>query len=296
MLCIAPICNRRAFNNPAESDYDAGGSRHGVLPAAVVSSFAALPRPPIVLIYEYPLTERIRALLRLEALFARMGHYLGAPGTHDHHAALTALFEILEVARPDLKSELLQELERQRQALIGFRDNPNISATALDVALDEISQALTQLHAVSGKLGQHLRDNEWLISIKGRSQIPGGLSEFDIPSYHLWLNQPAGQRQRELQGWLEPFLPLRDGLTIVLHLLRDSGTPEPCTAQRGSYQRGLGGINAQMLRIRIHDPMITPETSANKYALNVRFMQTDFQHRPHQVEGDVRFDLTFCAI
>ena len=52
-----------------------------------------------MLIYEYPLTERIRALLRLEDLFARMAHYLGAPDTHDHHAALTVLFEILEVAR-----------------------------------------------------------------------------------------------------------------------------------------------------------------------------------------------------
>ena len=120
---------------------------------------------PIVLIYEYPLTERIRALLRLEDLFARMAHYLGAPDIHDHHAALTVLFEILEVARPDLKSELLQELERQRQVLTAFRDNPNISSEALDTALDEISEALNLLHALSGKLGQHLRDNEWLISV-----------------------------------------------------------------------------------------------------------------------------------
>ena len=251
---------------------------------------------PIVLIYEYPLTERIRALLRLEDLFARMAHYLGAPDIHDHHAALTVLFEILEVARPDLKSELLQELERQRQVLTAFRDNPNISSQALDAALDEISQALNLLHALTGKLGQHLRDNEWLISVKNRSMIPGGLSEFDIPSYHLWLNQPTAQRQHDLQTWLEPFLPLRDGLAIVLHLLRDSGTPESYTASRGSYQRTLAGVNSQMLRIRIHDAMITPETSANKYALNLRFMETDFHQRPRQVERDVRFDLTFCAI
>lgn len=256
----------------------------------------ALAPTATVLIYEYPLTERIRALLRLEDLFARMAHYLGAPDTHDHHAALSVLFEILEVARPDLKSELLQELERQRQVLTAFRDNPNISSEALDAALDEISQALNLLHALSGKLGQHLRDNEWLMSIKNRAQIPGGLSEFDIPSYHLWLNQPTAQRQRDLQTWLEPFLPLRDGLSIVLHLLRDSGTPEAYTASRGSYQRTLAGVNAQMLRIRIHDAMITPETSANKYALNLRFMETDFHQRPRQVERDIRFDLTFCAI
>ncbi len=264
-------------------------STHTELPSKTATSST-------VLIYEYPLTERIRALLRLEDLFSRMAHYLGAPDTHDHHSALTVLFEILEVARPDLKSELLQELERQRQVLTAFRDNPNISTEALDAALDEISQALNLLHALTGKLGQHLRDNEWLMSVKNRSMIPGGLSEFDIPSYHLWLNQPTAQRQRDLQLWLEPFLPLRDGLSIVLHLLRDSGTPESYTASRGSYQRTLAGVNAQMLRIRIHDPMITPETSANKYALNLRFMETDFQQRPRQVERDIRFDLTFCAI
>ena len=34
----------------------------------------------------------------------------------DHHAALLSLFEILEVAcRADLKTDLLQELERQKQ-------------------------------------------------------------------------------------------------------------------------------------------------------------------------------------
>ena len=106
---------------------------------SAISAPLQVKHTPIVLIYEYPLTERIRALLRLEDLFARMAHYLGAPDIHDHHAALTVLFEILEVARPDLKSELLQELERQRQVLMAFRDNPNISSEALDAALNEIS-------------------------------------------------------------------------------------------------------------------------------------------------------------
>jgi len=38
-------------------------------------------------------------------------------GSRDHHATLLTLFEILEVAsRADLKSDLLQELERQKQS------------------------------------------------------------------------------------------------------------------------------------------------------------------------------------
>ena len=43
----------------------------------------------------------------------------------EHHAALLSLFEILDVAgRADLKSELMQELERQKQTLSALRSNP----------------------------------------------------------------------------------------------------------------------------------------------------------------------------
>src|SRR5678815_4588070 len=41
------------------------------------------------------------------------------------------LFEILEVAsRADLKSDLLQELERQKQVLLSFRNNPCLLYTS----------------------------------------------------------------------------------------------------------------------------------------------------------------------
>ena len=81
-----------------------------------------------VITYEYPLNERIRTLLRLEDLYARVRHFLVRDDPHDHHACLTGMFEILEVAsRADLKSDLLQELDRQRTFLDALRSNPAIS-------------------------------------------------------------------------------------------------------------------------------------------------------------------------
>ncbi len=157
-------------------------------------------------LYEYPLNERIRTLLRLEDLFVRFDHFAGREGPLEHHVALTTLFEILEVAsRADLKSDLLQELERQRQTLIAFRDNPNVSLEALEAVLADIDGAAQQaLNTGTGKTGQHLRDNEWLMSIRSRAIIAGGTCEFDLPSYHAWLNRrpkrgcatsPAGPRR-----------------------------------------------------------------------------------------------------
>jgi cell division protein ZapD len=251
-----------------------------------------------VITYEYPLNERIRTLLRLEDLFERTQHFMRAEGAHEHHVALVGLFEILEVAsRADLKVDLVQELERQRQTLMAFRNNPDISEEALSGALYEIEQASAALLSMAGKIGQYLRENDWLMSIKSRAAIPGGLCEFDLPSYHYWRHRDAGLRQADLAGWLTPMLPIRDGLTIVLRLLRASGRPERQIAGSGAFQFMMGGKSAQMLRLRMaQDEAVTPEISANKYALNIRFVAPGGHSRPRLTEMDVGFELTFCNL
>ena len=187
--------------------------------------------------FEYPLSERVRTLLRLEDLFDKITHFAASDGPLEHHVALGTLFEILEVAsRADLKFDLVQELERQRQILLSFRNNPDISEEALDGALYEIEQASSQLLAMQGKIGHYLRENDWLMSIKNRAAIPGGVCEFDLPGYHYWLHRDTTLRQRDIEGWITPLLPIRDGLAIVLRLLRSSGRPESQTAPRGAYQ------------------------------------------------------------
>ena len=86
--------------------------------------------------YEHPLNERVRTLMRLEDLFARAGYFAAQDAAQDHHGALLALFEITDVAaRADLKTDLLQELERQKQMLSPLRQNPQIDHRALDELL-----------------------------------------------------------------------------------------------------------------------------------------------------------------
>ncbi len=252
--------------------------------------------------YEYPFNERIRTLLRLEDLFEKTAYFMQQHGPHEHHVALLTLFEILEVAgRADLKMDLIQELERQRQTLLVFRNNPEISEEALSGALYEIEQSSAALLGMNGKIGQYLRENDWLMGIKSRAVIPGGVCEFDLPSYHHWLHHDSDTRYAALAGWLKPLLPLRDSLTIVLRLLRASGRSEQQFAKGGTFQLMLGGSSpqngAQMVRISLalHAPFI-PEISANKYALNIRFTRPEGDHRPRQCDDDVDFDMLFCNL
>jgi cell division protein ZapD len=252
-----------------------------------------------VITYEYPFNERIRTLLRLEALFDNVAHFSSLDGAAENHVALANLFEILDVVgRADLKMDLIQELERQRQTLSGFRNNPDISEDALSGALYEIERAVSTLRALNGKFGQLLRENDWLMSLKSRFSIPGGACKFDLPSYHYWLNRPVVSRRSALNQWTRSILPVRDALSIILRLLRSSGQEEHLTAVRGQYQRMLGVGTAQMVRIVLaSDELAIPEVSANRYALNIRFaLLPGADCKTRICDRDVEFDLAFCNL
>jgi cell division protein ZapD len=252
-----------------------------------------------VIRYEHPLNERIRTLMRLEDLYRRALFFTAEATPADHHAALTALFEIVDVAgRADLKADILQELERQRQLLAPLRHNPAIEATALNDLLAEIDAAAGKLLAQTGKVGQQIRDNEWLMAIKQRTGIPGGACEFDLPAYHHWLNVEPVARQRDLQAWLAPLLPIFAGLSIILKLLRDNGKTSGHTAYHGVFQLMLTTAKiAQLLRLSLAgDLPCVPEISANKYALNIRFVGLAGMDRGSVYDGDVEFDLMFCNL
>jgi len=251
-----------------------------------------------VISYEFPLNERVRTLLRLEDLFSRIHRFIARGACEDHHAALGVLFEMLEVAsRADLKSDLLQELERQKKSLNALHNNPAISEDALDAILNEIESVCGRLLDIPGKIGQHLRDNEWLMGIKQRAAIPGGVCEFDLPAYHYWQNLSVDKRRADLNEWLAPLLPLQDGIDIMLKLLRESGRFHRFTAHKGTFQQMQGGKVAQLLCVTLDRELpCIPEISANKYALNIRFISANFSAKTTLYEHDVDFNLVFCSL
>src|SRR5471032_3329938 len=101
-----------------------------------------------------------------------------------HHVALATIFDMLEVAgRADLKSDLLQELERQRQSLLGYRMNPNVQAETLDAILAELDGVSNALVAAQGKTGENVREQKWLMTTRARRRRPRGACELDLSPY-----------------------------------------------------------------------------------------------------------------
>lgn len=251
-----------------------------------------------MILYEYPFNESIRTMLRLEHLFERLGVLVAREAPIDHHFALATVFEIMDVAsRADLKSDLLKDLERHRTQLAQYRGNPSISEAVLDEVIGRIDQAFNGLNQLPGKAGHALTTNEWLMSIRSRISIPAGTCEFDLPAYYAWQHESPAQRQADLQRWTTTLMPLAQALTVMLGLMRDSGSPHMVVAAGGQYQQSLSQSRSySLLRVRIDGAAgLVPEISGHRLMVSVRWMRQDAEGRLRNCPEDTGFELTLCA-
>ena len=252
-----------------------------------------------MILYEYPFNERIRTYLRLEHLFQRLDTLANRTAALDHHYAIQTLFEITDVAaRSDMKSDVLKDLDRQRQHLGSFRDNPAINASVLDAVLQRLNGCYDTLSHTAGKAGVELADDEALMAIRSRMGIPAGTCSFDLPSYHHWQHCSESHRLGDITRWAAHVSPLRHAVTLLLSMLRDTGTPQKVTAINGQFQQNLPqGKTFQLLRLRI-DPgqALTPEISGNRLMVSVRLLQfAPGQVRSATHQGESWFELTLCS-
>jgi cell division protein ZapD len=255
-------------------------------------------RTPALVLYEYPFNESIRTMLRLEHLFDRLGQLLPRSDAVDHHFALVTLFEIMDVAsRADLKSDLLKELERHKAQLAAYRSNPQVSLPALDEVIGNIDRAYAALNQQSGKAGQSLASNDWLMAIRSRISIPGGTCEFDLPAYYAWQQHDAMRRRSDLATWAATLTPMAEALKVLLTLLRDSGAPHKVVATAGQYQQSLPqGRAYHLLRLRIDGGLgLVPEITGHRLMVSVRLMRGDLDGKLKPSGQDTAFELTLCA-
>jgi cell division protein ZapD len=251
-----------------------------------------------VILYEYPFNERIRTYLRLEHLFLRLASLMERTDPLDHHFALTTIFEVMDVgARADLKSDVLKDLEKQKQILNSYRGNPAIAESVLDDVIAQLDRCFQSLSSLVGRAGQSLTENDWLMSIRSRVGIPGGTCEFDLPAYYAWQHHSDADRQNDLRRWFATLAPLAESIHVLLKMLRDSGSPQKVIAVGGQFQQNLPqGRTFQLLRLAIDPALnIIPEISGNRLMVSIRMMLQRPDNRLHPSGEDGAFELTLCS-
>jgi cell division protein ZapD len=200
-------------------------------------------------------------------------------------------------ARADLKSDVMKDLDRQKQTLNSYRGNPHIAEGVLDEVVSKLDRCFSALNTLPGKAGQSLTENDWLMSIRSRVGIPGGTCEFDLPGYYAWQHRDAQVRQSDLERWASTLAPLAESVQVLLKLLRDSGTPQKVMASHGQLQQNLPqGRSFQLLRLRL-DPTLglVPEISGNRLMLSVRLMRQESADRLQASNDSAQFELTLCS-
>lgn len=251
-------------------------------------------------VYEQPLTERMRTFLRLEFLFVSIRQHLARNGEWDCRAIFRQLLDILTVvSRGDLKSEVLKEMERQRLLLAKLMSVDGVDTDKLSKVLLRLEELDAGMRVERGQLAAALREDEFIATVRHRAAIPGGTCRFDLPAFHHWLSRPAEQRIVDLQRWLSHLEPLRESLALMLTMIRESDVPSRQVAAGGTFQRDLDP-NANILLVRIALPReleAYPEVSASKHRFTLRFMRWSLaEERPRQVPEDQPFQLTICRL
>ncbi len=247
--------------------------------------------------FEFPLVERVRIFLRLETLFERFYFLTGLNESVAHHYALQCLFEIMECAsRADLKSDILREIERQKQNFSLLRNNQEVDQNKLKDLLFTLGDIATQLQTSHQKFGSHLRENEWLMLLKQKTGVPGGAGQFDFPSYHFWLHCETDKRHTDLKLWFQPLKPISQAVAELLKILRESTANHALSAKKGQYQQSSLGDSIHMLRVFLSKTLhAIPEVSANKYVTNIRFVhESTVVNKGGQIETDIPFRLEIC--
>ena len=251
-----------------------------------------------MILYEYPFNERIRTYLRLEQMLQRLSDMMVRESANDHHFALLTLFEIMDVAaRADLKADILKDLDRQKGLMSSYRGKPAIQDAALDHVNGQLEAAYMALNQQQGKAGSELLDNDWLMSVRSRTVIPGGTCSFDLPSYHAWQHHLAPTRKIQLAEWIQPITPLAQAIGLLLQLLRDAGTPQQVLAKNGQYQQQLPQARSfQLVRVFLDERLnLVPEISGNRLMISVRMTKHDVNSKLEQHREDTAFALTLCA-
>lgn len=252
------------------------------------------------IIFEQPLNERMRNLLRLEHLFELIQFRSSDSSKWDCRSILESLLEINDLlSRSDLKTELIKELERHSTMLNTLKNNPAVDQKRLQIVNDDIKELLIILRDKSYQPGTQLKQDELVTSFKQRISIPGGTCNFDLPRFHYWLNQPTLKRKQDINNWANDLEPISKATNIALDMIRNSTNSIREKAETGFYQKPIeSSLSCQLIRVLLPSASrYYPEISGGKHRFTIRFMEESAtDSRPVQTRNDVDFELHCCIL
>jgi len=171
--------------------------------------------------FEFPLNERIRAFLRLEAMLEEFDHFIGMRSHWDVQSGIYALNRLLHfLERKDYRLEITQELERQLFSLNRLINNPGVDTTSLNLAIVNTETYIAQFRNMQKCYDDSIRKDELLNSIRLRITTANLTSSVDLPCLHSWLHSKNNEQQDRLNIWASHFSHLKSTVMFILSAIR----------------------------------------------------------------------------
>ncbi|MFT6529815.1 MAG: cell division protein ZapD [Psychrosphaera sp.] len=245
-------------------------------------------------IYEHPLNERVRILMRLELLFGLLDANKEVSKEVNIHSFFNALFNCIEVLeRNDIRPTLAFYLDLLEKNMIRWSTHPDIHNDSLQTKLKEAIKLQNQVATMS-KACHTLKDDKFLASLRPRFAIAGGTCGFDLPQLDYWCNKPLKLRTQDVNEWLDILGPLRQALDFSLLFLRES-TPFEKKSAINSFYQDVCGEQVSLLRVKYDaDLGVFPMISGSKHRYAISFMMPDKMLVKTSVDDTIEFQLSTC--
>lgn len=251
--------------------------------------------------FEYPMNDSLRICLRLEDLLTQIKLHAHQNDAESGRQAISAITEVLDViSRPDLKSKLTQTLTQYASSLGQLEQFNQADPEKLRDLLKKLDDLIRAFHSRHDRIGDSLKNNDFLNQIRLRQHNPGGAFNYSSPAYNLWLKKSPESRRKDIERWTFEFAELEPITELVLFLTRQSHTKQTAKAFNGFYQQNLDpNLPCDLIRVTVTlDHPVFPEFSVGRHRLSLRFLEACYQEsgRPQQTNKDIEFELACCRV
>ncbi len=249
------------------------------------------------LAFEFPLGEFVRTCLKIDRLNQLFIRQSASQSDADNRNLLFHVIELYNlVSRPELKNELIKEIEKRILKLTKLKSSPNIDSSALSSTLNQLEKTLSHLKSIP--TDSYSQPLPYLIdSVKQRLSIPGGQFEFDLPMFHFWLQHNKNNCSRDILNSMAAFQPIIDTAGILLDFLRQSATAANHITENGIYQL-TDSNDYELLIINLDEKYnVYPEISGGRHRVFIRFLKyLNMDEKPQQASQNIEFQLTCCKL
>ena len=251
-----------------------------------------------LLVYEQAVGERVRTFLRIDFLVRQFEHYSPQPSLWDTRTSIQTLLGLVNlINRRNIKLDLIKELSQRIEWLKALGQGEDVDPERLNHIVNLHEKLLAEAHELTHPVQQELMQYELLNTITQRVQVPGGMSESDLPVYYNWLVSHQADHAELLQQWFKPLDPVVRIAREILNMIRESASFTNAHAVNGWYEEKLDiARRSQMIRVRLSaESGLYPEISVGRQRFSIIFRDGhDGSQRPEQATEDLSFELACC--